>query len=43
MIGNLYCKEQSKRIEYYFEKLERATQRLDEFRNLKNIFRDFDG
>jgi hypothetical protein len=43
MIGNLYCKEQSKRIEYYFEKLERATQRLDEYRNLKNIFRDFDG
>ncbi len=42
MIGNLYCNEQSVKTKYYEEKLQRAIERLAEFNNLRQVFKNFD-
>lgn len=42
MIGNLYCQEQSTRLKYYSDKLQKAIERLAEFNNLKQVFKNFD-
>lgn len=42
MIGNLHCLEQSARLKYYSDKLQKAIERFSEFDNLKQVFKNFD-